>query len=150
MKYTFRPFDDGDTEFIFQVKKGAYRYYVVANYGEWSEKVQRQYFVDFIESSKQDIEIIVADGKDIGFYQGKNLADGGYEIVNICIIPEYQGKGIGTRILRDKIAEHAGQDIKIQYFKQNPVGKLYERLGFEPDGETKTHFRMVKKKTCYN
>ena len=27
--------------------------------------------------------------------------DGSYEIGNICIIPEYQGRGIGTQVLKD-------------------------------------------------
>ena len=73
---------------IYQTKKNAYKDYVIANYGEWNEDIQRQYFSDFIDKSKQN--------------------------------------------------------IKIQFFKQNPVGKLYERLGFKPNGETKTHFQMIK------
>ena len=117
---------------------------MIANYGEWNEDIQRQYFSDFIDKSKQNIKIITIKDKAIGFYQDKNLKNGDYEIVNICIIPEYQGKGIGTQILKDKITEHADQNIKIQYFKQNPVGKLYERLGFKSNGETKTHFQMIK------
>ena len=116
---------------------------MIANYGEWNEDIQRQYFSDFIDKSKQNIKIITIKDKAIGFYQDKNLKNGDYEIVNICIIPEYQGKGIGTQILKDKITEHADQNIIIQYFKQNPVGKLYERLGFKPNGETKTHFQMT-------
>ena len=41
---------------------------------------------------------------------------------------------------------HKNQDLHIQYFKQNPVGKLYEKLGFVPDGETKFHYQMIKPK----
>ena len=58
----------------------------------------------------------------------------------------YQGKGIGTKILKDVIEEHKEFNIEIQYFKQNPVGKLYERLGFVPNGETEFHYRMIKPK----
>ena len=36
--------------------------------------------------------------------------------------------------------------IHIQYFKQNPVGKLYERLGFVPDYEKDYHYVMIKPK----
>ena len=39
---------------------------------------------------------------------------------------------------------HKEEDLHIQYFKHNPVGKLYERLGFIPNGETKSHYRMIK------
>ena len=82
----------------------------------------------------------------IGFYNGEVLENGNYEVGNICIIPEYQGKGIGTKILKDKLKENKDRNIDIQYFKQNPVGKLYERLGFVPSGETEFHYQMVKEK----
>jgi len=49
-------------------------------------------------------------------------------------------------ILNQKINEHSDKDIKIQYFKHNPVGKLYKKLGFINDGETKFHYQMIRKK----
>lgn len=145
MRYTLRKYSSDDYEFVYQTKKTVYKKYVEENYGQWDEVSQREYFEKFISKSQDGIEIIVLDGKEVGFYQGENLPDGGYEIVNICIIPEYQNRGIGTQVLKDKIAKHASQDIRIQYFKQNPVGELYKRLGFEPDGETNTHFQMIRK-----
>ena len=33
---------------------------------------------------------------------------------------------------------HKNQTIKLQYFKQNPVGSLYEKLGFTKDTEKAT------------
>ena len=65
----------------------------------------------------------------------------------ICV--EYQGKGIGTQVLKDVMKLHKNQDLHIQYFKQNPVGALYERLGFVPDGETEFHYQMKKEKELY-
>ena len=72
------------------------------------------------------------------------LENGDYEIGNICIIPQYQRKGIGTSILKRILAQSEDRDMIIQYFKQNPVGKLYERLGFISNGETQYHYRMIK------
>ena len=85
--------------------------------------------------------------KEIGFYNSEILENGNYEVGNICIIPEYQGKGIGTQILKYKLEENTDMNIEIQYFKQNPVGRLYERLGFIPSGETEFHYQMKKPKT---
>ena len=82
-----------------------------------------------------------------GFYNGEIIANGNYEIENICIIPQYQNKGIGSKILKEKLEENKNRDIVIQYFKQNPVGKLYERLGFTPNGETEYHYKMIKSKS---
>ena len=82
-----------------------------------------------------------------GFYNGKDKYNNTFEIGNICIKPEYQNKGIGTKILKGILEKYSNTNIEIQYFKQNPVGILYERLGFEKSGETNFHYQMVKYKT---
>ena len=120
--------------------------YVEENYGSWDEDKQRMYFERFINTYKEGAYIITQKGKDIGFYNGSIISDEQYEVGNICIVPEYQRRGIGSAIIRDIIAENRDKEIKIQYFKQNPVGKLYERLGFELCGETAYHFQMVRKR----
>ena len=149
-QYNMRPYIDNEyhdyKEFIYQTKKNAYKQYVEANWGTWNEDDQRRYYDHFIDAVADDAWIIQMNGKDIGFYNGLTLEDGSYEIGNICIIPEYQGKGIGTQVLKDIMELHKGQDLHIQYFKQNPVGKLYERLGFQPNGETEFHYQMFKPK----
>lgn len=142
--YRFRNIDEIDYEFIYQLKKDAYKKYVEANWGTWNEHDQREYFENFINRIKNDVYIIQFEDKDIGFYNGEMLENGDYEIGNICIIPQYQRKGIGTSILKRILAQNEDRDIIIQYFKQNPVGKLYERLGFISNGETQYHYRMIK------
>lgn len=147
-QYNMRPYIDNEyhnyKEFVYQVKKNAYKKYVEENWGPWNDDVQRELFQKFINNVQGDAWIIQLNGKDIGFYNGATLEDGSYEIGNICIIPEYQGKGIGTQVLKDIMRLHKDQTLHIQYFKQNPVGKLYERLGFTPNGETEFHYQMVK------
>ena len=99
-----------------------------------------------ITTVKDNAYIIVDGNKKIGFYNGEILDNGNYEIGNICIIPAYQCKGIGTKILKEKLEENKDRDIEIQYFKQNPVRSLYERLGFVKSGETQFHFQMIRHK----
>lgn len=132
-------------KFVYNVKKNAYKKYVEECWGSWVEEDQIKYFENFINNVKENAYIIKLGNKDIGFYNDKILENGNYEIGNICIIPEYQGMGLGTKILQYIIEQHKNEDIEIQYFKQNPVGKLYERLGFILDSETQFHFRMIKK-----
>ena len=149
-QYNMRPYIDNEyhnyKEFIYRTKKDAYKKYVEECWGSWNEEDQRKYFENFINSVCNDAWIIQLNGKDIGFYNGAILEDGSYEIGNICIIPEYQGKGIGTQVLKDIMELHKEQDLHIQYFKQNPVGSLYKRLGFVPNGETEFHYQMIKSK----
>ena len=148
MKYNMRPCIDNEyhnfKEFVYQTKKQAYKKYVEENWGEWNEQVQRNLFDKFINNVSNDAWIIQLNGKNIGFYNGKELEDGSYEIGNICIVPEYQGKGIGTQVLKDILELHKEQDIHLQYFKSNPVKKLYEKLGFILDGKTDYHYQMIK------
>lgn len=103
-------------------------------------------YYDFVYETKKNAYIIRIGNKDVGFYNDEELEDGSYEIGNICIEPKFQGKGLGTMLLKEKLEEHKEQDVKIQFFKQNPVGKLYERLGFISNGETEFHYQMIKPK----
>lgn len=141
--YNLRSITEQDYDFIYEVKKDAYQKYVEDNFGEWKEELQKELFKAFIEKFKEGARIIIFQGIDIGFYnfvQNYNI----YEIGNICILPEYRGRGIGTAILKDVLSKNADKEIYLQYFKQNPVGRLYERLGFQQIGETPYHYQMRK------
>ena len=142
-KYNLRTITEQDYDFIYQVKKDAYQKYVEINFGEWKDELQKEFFKAFMEKFKEGARIITFQGMDIGFFNDAE-ADYIYEIGNICILPEYQNQGIGTVILQDIMAKHADKEIHLQYFKQNPVGRLYERLGFEKVGETPYHYQMRK------
>lgn len=138
-------YTDADHDFVYEVKKDAYKKYVEECWGAWVEDDQRAYFEQFIASVKDNAYIIMVGDKKIGFYNAEVLENGNYEIGNICIVPKYRGRGIGTRILKERLDENKDLDIEIQYFKQNPVGALYERLGFVRSTETQFHYRMLKK-----
>ncbi len=54
-------------------------------------------------------------------------------IMDIVLLPEHRGAGIGTRLLRDlqEAARAAGKALSIHVEKFNPAMCLYERLGFQ-------------------
>ncbi len=141
--YTIRAYDVADHDFVYETKKVVYKKYVEECWGEWNEEKQKGFFVDFISAYADSIQIIMMDDKRVGFYHCETLPSGEYEIGNICIVPECQGQGIGTDILNTLIAENKDKDIILQYFKQNPVCKLYSRLGFEFLEEKPFHIKMI-------
>ena len=53
-------------------------------------------------------------------------------IVDIALLPEHRGGGVGTALLRDLLAEAdaAGKRVTIHVERFNPALRLYERLGF--------------------
>lgn len=153
-QYNMRPYIDNefhnDYDFVYEVKKNAYKKYLEEYWGNCQEEEQRNNFRNFMEEAQEHIYIIQLNGKNIGFFNGETLEDGSYEIGNICIIQEYQGRGIRTQILKDIIELHQQEDIHIQYFKQDPAGNLYNKLGFDPSGETEFHYQMIKQASKKN
>ena len=53
-------------------------------------------------------------------------------IVDIALLPEHRGHGIGTRLLRQLLAEAdaTATRVTIHVERFNPALRLYERLGF--------------------
>lgn len=68
------------------------------------------------------------------------------EIVNVCVMPELRGKGIGralTLCAIDFSKENNGSKVMLEVRKSNtPAIKLYESLGFIPVGVSKNHYKL--------
>jgi ribosomal protein S18 acetylase RimI-like enzyme len=60
-----------------------------------------------------------------------------HRIVDIALLPEHRGQGIGTALLNDLLEEaaRAGKAVSIHVEKFNPAMSLYRRLGFVAAGE---------------
>jgi ribosomal protein S18 acetylase RimI-like enzyme len=76
-------------------------------------------------------EVILVEGEPAGrlyVHRGKSEI----RIVDIALLPEHRGNGIGTSLLRDLLAEAdaAGKRVTIHVERFNPALRLYERLGF--------------------
>jgi ribosomal protein S18 acetylase RimI-like enzyme len=59
-------------------------------------------------------------------------------IVDIALLPEYRGNGIGGELIQDLLDESAetGRPVRIHVEQNNPALRLYQRLGFKRVGET--------------
>ena len=145
MEYNLRPYIQSDREFVYYVKKVVYKSYVETNWGEWDEEKQRTMFDEFISDFAKEIKIIIINGEMAGFFHGNDIDEKTYEQRNICLLPAFQGKGIGTNILKKTIENHLSQNIILRCFKQNPVVNLYKRLGFEIIEELPHHYKMMRK-----
>lgn len=67
-------------------------------------------------------------------------------IMDIALLTDFQGKGIGTNILRSIIQESEKTDKKISLHVEyyNPAVRLYERLGFKKVDDTGIYFYMER------
>ena len=76
-------------------------------------------------------DVILVDGEPAGrLYVHRGPSE--IRIVDIALLPEYRGGGVGTRLLEDLLAEgdEDGKSLTIHVERMNPALRLYERLGF--------------------
>jgi GNAT superfamily N-acetyltransferase len=67
-------------------------------------------------------------------------------VIDIALLPPYRGAGIGTRLLRDVIAEAdaAALSVSLHVELWSPARRLYERLGFRSAGHDGIYERMER------
>ena len=53
----------------------------------------------------------------------------------MSVIPTYQGRGVGSQLLKHSLAEGVDKDGRESYLEASPAGaNLYRRCGFEDRG----------------
>lgn len=139
---TKRNATESDTTFARQAHHRAYHDVVVRQFGNWDEKMQD----DFFDASwRPDThEIISCDGSLCGYCAIEHTPERIF-VHELVLLPEFQGKGIGSIILQTLIDDAARQriPIKLQVLKENHAQSLYRKLGFTDTRSTDTHFEMT-------
>lgn len=138
---TTRPATAEDADFARRVHHEAYRELIVRRYGPWNEVTQDEFFKQSWEKGTH--EIIMSSGVPCGYYFVERK-EGYFFLSEILILPEFQGKGIGTKVLEDLIEKSKTEDIplRLQVFKENKAQDLYRRLGFRDLEPTGSHFQL--------
>ena len=77
--------------------------------------------------------IVVVDGAPAGRLYVDHRADE-VRVIDISLLPEHRGQGIGTALLRRVLgdAAAAGLPVRVHVVEGNPARRLYDRLGFRP------------------
>ena len=141
---TFRPAASDDEAFLLAVY-GSTRADELA-LTNWDE-AQRDAFLKMQFSAQQshyrehypegEHYVILVDGHPAGRLYVANIPDQ-IRIMDITILPEHRGAGLGTPIIRELMAEAAtvGKPLRIYVESFNPSRSLFERLGFVKAGES--------------
>ncbi len=140
LEISFRQITFDDFDFLWRLHNAALREYVEKTWG-WDEERQRRLFAESFDANNG--EIIVIGGADAG-YLWTAEREMGTILVSIRILPEYQNRGIGKKIIEDVLVK-SKKPVRLQVLKINPAQNLYKRLGFETISETETHFLMKTK-----
>jgi ribosomal protein S18 acetylase RimI-like enzyme len=143
--YSLRNVAGDDYDFLYRLNKTVMKKYE-DEAGGWDEEYQKKYFDEhFILSNYR---IITMDGKDIGAVSIEEQ-ESSVHICEIQILPLYQGRGIGTCIIKDIIndTKSKGMFVSLGVPKTNlRARKLYERVGLLVEGETKNHYLMTNRR----
>jgi ribosomal protein S18 acetylase RimI-like enzyme len=135
---TLRPMNDDDLPFVAELYASTRRE-ELAQTG-WPAEVQEAFLRQQHEAQHSHYSLHHADaewliversGVPIGRLYLREEPQR-YHVIDISLLPESRGQGVGGSILRDTI-DHAssfGKQVSIRVEKFNPARKLYERHGF--------------------
>ncbi|MGL1931321.1 MAG: GNAT family N-acetyltransferase [Desulfotalea sp.] len=140
--FEIRPAENNDYDFLFQLRKSALYELVKVVFG-WDEEIQKMIHRQEWEDVKP--AIIEINGTKIGSYLVVVNSEYLY-FGRFYLLPEFQGKGIGSRVLKNVFtrAEQEKLPIKLCYLQGNKVGSWYARHGFRIISEDAEFVHMVK------
>jgi GNAT superfamily N-acetyltransferase len=136
-----RPAADSDFETVVAITMATMRAYVEATWGIWDEAEHRSRIRDSFEPSTH--RLVHVDGQLAGLLAAKEHAE--YtQLIKVFLLPPFQGRGIGTRLVRQVMAQAATQErpVRLRVLRVNPAQRLYLRLGFVITDETPERLYM--------
>ncbi|QDO84818.1 GNAT family N-acetyltransferase [Shewanella psychropiezotolerans] len=85
--------------------------------------------------------LIIFKGKIIGTLKYQE-DDCRVEIMQIQIHPDFQGQGLGKKVMQQVLVKARNKTVELTVLKDNPALKLYQRLGFTITGEDEYEYHM--------
>jgi len=102
---------------------------------------RRWYETAFPQAEEQVVEL---EHAPIGRMIVWKAGDGTATLVDISLLAEHRGRGIGGGLIRDLMeqCQKANVPLRLQVLRTNPAARLYQRLGFHKVGEDELYFQM--------
>ena len=112
-------------------------------------EAQHSFYLEHFRESRFDV--IEQAGVAIGRLYVARWPDD-IRIIDIALMPEHRGRGLGGGILEALLDEAAaaGKSVSLQVEIYNPALRLYERLGFKSKGEDNGVNRLMEWRTVTN
>jgi ribosomal protein S18 acetylase RimI-like enzyme len=140
MNVNFRPAETFDLEFLLALRKETMNVHLKNVSGSIDEKSH----LERIMYRFNDAEIVTVNNVNAGLLKSYN-DEAGWVIVQIQLSSDFQGKGIGSKIVRkvlDQAAENE-KNVTLSVLKGNPAKDLYHRLGFDVISKSDIEYTML-------
>lgn len=147
----FRNAEVADAELVADIYNAAFfddyvKYGECPAYGRTKEEME-QSIIDYPKF------IILNESKPVGVISCRELEAGNYEVGCLCVIPEFQGRGIGTTAMRFAITHYSDWKtftLVTPVDKSQNVKFYTERCGFdiqseEMDGSVKVYRFILRR-----
>jgi ribosomal protein S18 acetylase RimI-like enzyme len=148
---TLRPATDKDRPFMLRVY-ASIREPELERSGlpreQWAAFIEHQFEAQshaYATYRDTSFEVVLVDGEPAGRLIVARWAEE-LRIVDIALLPEYRGRGIGGELMRRLIeeADERGVKASIHVERFNPAQHLYARLGFHPVSETGVYLLLER------
>jgi ribosomal protein S18 acetylase RimI-like enzyme len=138
MTLSLRPITSEDQEFLFRVYASTRQEELAMVDWEAGQReaflrmqfdAQRRYYQENYIGA--DLQVILLDGEPAGRLYLHRRSDE-IRIVDIALLPEYRGRGVGTALLEGIMTEarQTGKPVRIHVEIFNPALRWYQGLGF--------------------
>jgi GNAT superfamily N-acetyltransferase len=146
MKFTigFRNVTHEDLDFLLILRKKS----MSKHLANAKIKLTNEQHLERVKEHYYDSHIILRNRKPIGLLKlgivSLNNSSKSLHIRQLQILPEYQGKGIGSKVLKvvKKKALQLQLPITLNVLLKNPARGLYLRHGFQIERKNKVEFQM--------
>ncbi len=112
---------------------------------QWIKK-RKENFAAHLADKTAYFKIARLDGKIVGVCGGENKASG-VHLKSIYVLPSYQGKGVGSALLKDFfdwVGEHQDLTVHVAVYNAQAIA-FYESKGFVDTGQTFSEERFKMK-----
>ncbi len=150
---TLRPVTDDDREFLFRLYASTRaEEKTLAGWGDeqWEGFMRMQFKLQHDQYMRNHLHSSFDAVMAAGVLAGRLYVDrtpGEIRIVDISLLPEYRGRGIGEGLMRDVLREgdERGIPVSLHVESNNPALALYRRLGFQEEHFTGVYYFMKRR-----
>lgn len=152
---TLRPAADGDRPFMLRVYSSI-RESELEGSGlpreQWAPFIEQQFQAQshaYASYRDTSFEVVLVDGEPAGRLIIARWPEE-LRVVDIALLPEFRGRGIGGTLMREVIEEADKRGVKasIHVERFNPAQHLYTRLGFRMVSETGVYLLLERPPTA--